>query len=275
MRVRRIQNEGRDPTEQLQFADWLRNDMCIEATSDYLQNIRMFIQATFPDFQQNFGDHTYLLDRVILAPKNSTVDDINNQLLNMLPGDVSELRSIDSIIDEERRGLDAVYPVEFLNTLTPSGMPPHNLRLKVGMPIILLRNLSPDMGLCNGVRMVLLCVGQRVLTCKIVVGAFAGQIVHIPRMSLIPSDTAYPFQFRRRQFPIKPAFALTINKSQGQTVGFVGFFLYTPVFSHGQLYVALSRVTARDRIKVLAPYDQQLQAFTTRNVVYREVLSRI
>ena len=69
----------------------------------------------------------------------------------------------------------------------------------------------------------------------------------------------------RKQFPVKPAFAITANKSQGQTLQKVGIYLPTPMFSHGQLYVAMSRATAADNLKILSDG-------TTANVVYEEVL---
>ncbi|KAL7265439.1 hypothetical protein ACSBR1_003255 [Camellia fascicularis] len=78
-----------------------------------------------------------------------------------------------------------------------------------------------------------------------------------------------PFRMTRRQFPVRLAYVLTINKSQGQSVKFVGVDLRTPVFSHGQLYVALSRCTSFDRISVLLPNDEP---DSTTNIVYPEIL---
>jgi ATP-dependent DNA helicase PIF1 len=70
----------------------------------------------------------------------------------------------------------------------------------------------------------------------------------------------FPFQFKRKQFPIRLSFATTVNKSQGQTIPNVGVYLPAPVFSHGQLYVAMSRATSRTNIKILAlPLDADAQ----------------
>jgi ATP-dependent DNA helicase PIF1 len=70
----------------------------------------------------------------------------------------------------------------------------------------------------------------------------------------------FPFQFKRKQFPIRLSFAMTVNKSQGQTIPNVGVYLPAPVFSHGQLYVAMSRATSRTNIKILAlPLDADAQ----------------
>ncbi|DAZ98181.1 TPA: hypothetical protein N0F65_005313, partial [Lagenidium giganteum] len=81
-----------------------------------------------------------------------------------------------------------------------------------------------------------------------------------------------PIQFQRIQFPLQPAFAITINKAQGQSLKHVGIFLPEPVLAHGQLYVALSRVGSEDGLRILAPFDARTSTFYTRNIVYPEAL---
>lgn len=104
-----------------------------------------------------------------------------------------------------------------------------------------------------------------------------GYVTIIPRIVLAPSDTNLPFVLRRRQFPVIPAYAMTITKSQGQTFDNVGIDLANPVFGHGQMYVALSRARNGANVKVkLTPSNEQGkllndERYFTRNVVYNEI----
>jgi hypothetical protein len=112
-------------------------------------------------------------------------------------------------------------------------------------------------------------MSDRVLEVRILGGDHHGEVAFIPCIKLIPSDMGeYTFKFRRRQFPVRLAFAMTINKAQGQSVRYVGLDLRQPCFAHGQLYVALSRATSYSQIRVLLPDS----VYSTTNVVYKDVI---
>ena len=138
----------------------------------------------------------------------------------------------------------------FLNSVKVSGLPNHKLRLKIGCPVMLLRNIDPIGGLMNGTRLRITQMGPFILQAMILTGDRVGHLVLIPRLKLAPSDTKLPFRMRRTQLPLAVCFAMTINKSQGQSLKRVGIFLLRPCFSHGQLYVAISRVTSKTRLKI-------------------------
>lgn len=275
----------RDDPDGQEFAQWLldighgRNmvsdtkvaipqDMCVPQINDLINFVYPAVDTSPPPPPE------YFLHRMILAPRNIDVEDVNNTILGLMHGEEIFLYSADEVIHEE--GADSPHhamplTAEFLRSISASSLPPGELRLKIGCPIILLRNLSPSNGLCNGTRAIVTRISSRVLEVRIIGGGHDGNTALIPRISLTPTSiTDVSFRIRRRQFPVRLAFAMSINKAQGQSVKIVGLDMRLPVFSHGQLYVALSRATSRDKVRILLPHDNT--DFTTANVVYNEVL---
>ncbi|CAJ2669571.1 unnamed protein product [Trifolium pratense] len=141
---------------------------------------------------------------------------------------------------------------------------------------MLMRNIDQAEGLCNGTRLIVTKLAVHVIEAKVIGGKYHGNvIIYIPRVPISPSQSPWPFKLTRRQFPIIVSYAMTINKSQGQSLDYVGLYLPKDVFSHGQIYVAVSRVKSKKGIKILI-HDETKQAKTsTTNVVYKEVFHNI
>ncbi|OMO79395.1 hypothetical protein CCACVL1_13702 [Corchorus capsularis] len=216
------------------------------------QSVDHLIESVFPNLNSHSHDRDYMVQRAILTLRNDEVDRLNEKIIKKFDGMEQIYYSIDSVEDDPHN----LYQQEFLNGLSPNGLPPHVLTLKVGAPIMLLRNIDPKVGLCNGTR--LICRGflENVIDAQVMTDHFAGTRVFLHRIPMQPTINAnLPFTMTRKQFPIRLSFALTINKSQGQTIPNVGIYLPNHVFSHGQLYVALSRGTSQSTTKVFFRVD--------------------
>ena len=169
-----------------------------------------------------------------------------------------------------------LYTTVVLNSIKGYGLPMHSIRLKVGAPIMLLRNIDKSLGLCNGTRMITSRLDEHVIEAIPLSGKSIGKKTLIGKMLISPSNNKIPFKFQRRQYPITISFAMTINKSQGQSLANVGLYLPRPVFTHGQLYVALSRVRSKSGIKILICHSSSEESSRiTENVVYREVFQNV
>lgn len=260
------------------FATWVRSLSYDPTLTGRIQlpagiaqftGLQPFIDSVYPPAllrQAHTNLHTFY-GRAILTIRNDTVAAINDTILHSLNSPESVFHSTDTV-QQDNLNTESTPPPELLQSFNPACLPPARLCLKVGAPIILLRNLYPKEGLCNGTRMVLTRIGRRCLEARILGGTFADQLRVIPRIMLSSTEGELPFVINRRQFPICLSFAMTVNKSQGQSFNFVGVDLRIPAFTHGQLYVALSRVTTVNGISVLLPPNQT----ETDNIIYPEVL---
>jgi len=195
--------------------------------------------------------HSALVGRAILGFRNDTVHDFNNVLLDMMPGQEHQYHAVNHVAVAEETAAAEPFAAEYLQILDLASLPPYCLELKMGVPVFLIRNLSPREGLCNGTRMRIVGISRNCLHVAILGRRFDCQIRLLPRIKLTTTDEDLPFILERTQFPVRPCFAMTVHKSQGQSLKMVGVDLRTKTFTHGQLYVALSRVTSLDGLTLL------------------------
>mmetsp|Transcript_17205 Transcript_17205/g.22373 ORF Transcript_17205/g.22373 Transcript_17205/m.22373 type:complete len:527 (-) Transcript_17205:77-1657(-) len=255
-------------------------DLCVKKGELIGEIFRHMTEHTVASYHNN----------VILTPWNDSANEINQVILqNHFQSTEKTYYSKDeAILPEENpeHPADTLYPQEFLHSMTPSGMPPHELQLKQGAIVIILRTLNMKQHLCNGRRMIVEHMTQNGLKLKHI-GDLEGQpSVWVPR--IIFKSEPLPFVLVRRQFPVKLAFCMTIDKSQGNTFNKVGVFLPRPVFSHGQFYVACSRTKSFKRLKFEILHDAEGIPLPddydhvnnpplniTRNIVYEEIFKRV
>ncbi|KAK1372390.1 hypothetical protein POM88_028583 [Heracleum sosnowskyi] len=242
-----------------------------------VNSVAKMIESTFTHFMENFNNPDYLSERAILTPTNQTVGHVNSAIVDMIPGEMFSYFSIDTAEDfpgSERDQL-ASFPPEYLNSINIPGLPLHELKLKVGVVVMLMRNLNQTLGLCNGTRMMVTKCLNHCVECEVISGQFKGTKHFIPRMELSPTETKLPFKLCRKQMPLQICYAMTINKAQGQSLEKVALYLPKSCFTHGQLYVAVSRVTSPKGLKMFINDKEGNTTNITENVVYKEIFSNL
>jgi hypothetical protein len=190
------------------FAEWLLclgNNELKTIDEDYIKcpdmmvllptDTQAMVVAIYLRLHEGQATNEYLHERAILAPRNKEVSLINTMVLSYLPGAQVNFLSADSAEDTE---VVNTYPSKFLNTLEVSGMPSHKLLLKIGAPVILLCNLDPLVGLCNGTRLIVRRFTMRVIEVEIITGKGAVNVAFIPRIKFISDNSSLPFTFARK-----------------------------------------------------------------------------
>jgi hypothetical protein len=215
--------------------------------------------------QQVYGDQ-FDNRHQILALTLDTCAEINRMCFAKLPGDMVEFPAADHYVDCSDR--DA-FPPDYVQSLAMKGAPPWMLQFKPGAKYMCIRNIDPARGLINGTMLKLLSVGRNLIQVQILSGKSTGSCDVLLRsmFTITPEASGLPFTILRSQFPIIPAYCLSVHKAQGQSLRKVGIVFETDPFTHGQLYVALSRVGGWDQVCTYYQGDDVL------NVVLRHLLN--
>ena len=249
-------------------------------------NLEHFVDDLFP----NLGSSDGIPQAVVLTPKNKNMNQINSMCLaRYKPNeDPIPLISTDKPYIPEQEGF---IPDDLLNDYNPGGLPPHNLQVKLGCYLMLLRNVNLYDGLANGTRCKLKAVSEsrKVIRVELLTGPKSkkdkdGNFIYSEKQREFPlfripnsNENDRTYKMIRKQFPGRLTYCMSINKSQGQTLKRVGLYLPNPVFSHGQLYVALSRVSRPENVTVFIDDSSMThgcyrQKLYTKNCVYGQLL---
>lgn len=146
------------------------------ACGQIVQSLDNLKESVYPNITENFNKPEWLCQRAILAPLNDAVNAINDRILQEIPGPEKTYKSVDSTLDRDHA---IQFPTEFLNSVELPGMPPHNMRLKVGCPVMLLRNLDAPR-LCHGTRLIIKTLHPHVTEATILTGCAEGETTFIP-----------------------------------------------------------------------------------------------
>lgn len=280
--------------EFLHFLDTIGNGTCptlnhddpllpnnlIKIPAHFVSNTNLlndFTTEIFGDIANLPEDYFYDNNTAILTTLNKDTFDINDNCVSKIKKQKHFLQSYDSLTADDD---STFYTQEYINEITPTNFPRHKIPIFKGAPIICLCNLNPTQGLCNGTRLIVNNYSKNLITATISIGPKKGNKVFIPRIKQMDMNTKNGFTLIRKQFPIRLCFAMTIHKSQGQSLDKVGIYLSQPIFAHGMLYTAMSRIVDPTKLKILiadndAPHGK-INGFTgtyVSNIVYRETFS--
>ena len=256
---------------------------------EHVSSRRQLIEFVFPD--DVLVDPARCLARAILAPTNMQVDEYNRDILRRIDGPSKTYQAADALEpqdpdDPERDDVtDPALVLADARRAPLPGVPAHMLDVKVHAVYRLMCNFAPERGLVKNTRVLVTRAGPHVVTVRALRGiaGIGGVAPPAPggegREGRDAQDvlvSRIPFTARlesghtlvRRQFPLAPAYATTFNSCQGLTLDVVGVDLSLPVFSHGQLYTALSRIRHRSHARVRLREGQT----ATKNVTFHEVL---
>jgi hypothetical protein len=252
--------KGKIPEDDPHFPGWIQTPAHVASNARDEDEFIRDIYGRYEDMATDREREDFLRSTALLCTTNAKVDDINERIIHtdvlgtaFQDRESREYFAVNSIVEQEMRDR---FPQEILDAHEQSGLPPNKLLLKVGCPIIMLRNYGVREGVVNGTRLVITELHDNCVKARILTGLEAnwGKEILIGKVGITPTDNVkFGATFKRVQFPFRVSFAMTINKSQGLTLRRVGLHLGIPVFSHGQAYVGVSRVGQPEAMTVFQP----------------------
>jgi ATP-dependent DNA helicase PIF1 len=218
--------------DNTRFSEWIRNlsynsamygPISLPAYIHTTDSAEVFFHKIYPMKQIQLQGITrnifFFRDRAILTTKNDTVADINVRILTRLAGETRVYDTVNSIsFNTIEKGNRPDIFIEFLRAQNPSGLPPARLELKIGAPVICLRNLFPREKLYNRTRIIITKLREYSIKVKIIGDQFHGKNRVIPRITLTTDIGEGAWKYSRKQFPVRLCFTMTINKAQGQSL---------------------------------------------------------
>ena len=210
--------------------------------------------------------HTTDKECAILSTYNAPLEEHNNAIIDAMSGALIEIEACEATHPDEANG---VCTESFMRMYHDVGIPDHVIRIKKGATVHIVRNLMTEGGLLTGKKFIFISATRYNMTLHL--PSDPSKIVVLPRLKFNVDDEG--IKFTRTQFPVKVSFATSVNKCQGKTLHRVLIDLRYPFFAHGQLYVALSRVSGSSSIAFLAKTDENGVPITkVQNIVYQELI---
>ena len=223
----------------------------------------------FPDL----NDHAACGDAAIVATLNVTVDEVNQYGLEQLTTKPTDFYATENLADDSLAAHSDLLSTEYLSTLELPSLPPHCLRLKVGCVCTIERNLLLNEKLAHNSKVVLKFSGKYIEVRSLL----SGRIFAIPRISFPAAIPKTTIKMIRRQYPLRPAYGGTVHKIQGMTLKKQVLYLDQDTFTHGQLYVGLSRARHSSDLLILVADSRRIsnEGVRVRNVVFPELLNSL
>lgn len=210
--------------------------------------------------------------KIILTMTNANTKSFNRACLERMPGRSYYFQSPE-IVRKLRPNQPSkqIYSINYFNRMLPKDFPPAHLDLKIDCPIVLKRwykDLQP------GTRLTVSQIHKDgSIKATVITGPYLGESRTIRRVNCVLRLNNQNLQLQRYQLPVDLCFAMTIHKAQGLTFDQVGLSLPQPVYSHGQLYMALSRVRNLNSLKVWVMANNKQNFSSVPNIVYPGVIT--